>query len=57
MNGMNQAMRALGVITVTGLGGAISRDDVNAPFFMVGCFDAALVLVVSLLLLTGRLKE
>ena len=57
LNGMSQAMRALGVMTVTGLGGFLSSSSVNAPFLLVGCFDIALVVCVALLICLGRLKE
>lgn len=56
MNGASQAARALGVITVTGLGGFVSKIDVNAPFFMVGCFDIFLVLITLALICSGRLR-
>lgn len=56
MNGMSQACRALGTMTVTGLGGLLSTHNVNAPFLMVGCFDCVMVLLVSYLSCSGRLK-
>lgn len=57
MNGMSQACRALGIMTVTGLGGFVSAINVNAPFFMVGCFDVLMVLIVLSLMCTGKLKQ
>uniref|UniRef100_A0A7S3I9L0 Major facilitator superfamily (MFS) profile domain-containing protein n=1 Tax=Favella ehrenbergii TaxID=182087 RepID=A0A7S3I9L0_9SPIT len=49
MNGMSQAMRALGVMTVTGLGSVVAKANVNAPFLLVGCFDMAFVLAILVL--------
>ena len=57
MNGVSQAMRALGVLMVTGIGGVLSKNDVNAPFILVGIFDFILVVVCVLMLLKGFLKE
>ena len=57
MNGVSQAMRALGVLIVTGLGGVLSKNDVNAPFALVGAFDFTLCLLIILLALSGKLKE
>ena len=57
MNGVSQAMRAAGVLVVTGVGGQLSKNDVNAPFMMVGCFDVVLCIVIVWLLVSGRLKE
>ena len=57
MNGVSQAMRALGVLIVTGLGGVLSKNDVNAPFMLVGAFDFALCAAIILLALRGKLKE
>lgn len=56
MNGMSQACRALGIMTVTGLGGLLSSINVNAPFLMVGCFDSVMVLLVLYLVCSGRLR-
>ena len=50
-------MRALGVLMVTGIGGVLSKNDVNAPFILVGIFDFVLVVVCVLMLLKGFLKE
>ena len=55
INGMSQACRALDIMTVTGLGGLVSSLNVNAPFFMVGCFDMLMVLFVLYLVCSGRL--
>ena len=57
MNGMSQAMRAAGVMTVTGLGGFVSKVDVNGPFFMVGCFDIVASFIVIVLVCSGRLRQ
>jgi len=38
---------------VTGLGGVTSKSSVNAPFMLVGCFDA-LIVVIVLILITGK---
>lgn len=57
MNGVSQAMRAIGVLIVTGVGGLLSKNNVNAPFMLVGCFDFALCLTMIWLACTGRLKE
>ena len=58
MNGVSQAMRALGVILVTGLGGFLSKKvGVNAPFMMVGFSDAAISLIILVLLCAGRLRD
>lgn len=57
MNGMSQSSRALGVMTVTGIGGYLSKINVNAPFFMVGCFDLLVVLLTLILVCAGRLRQ
>lgn len=57
MNAMSQAMRAIGVMTITGLGGVLSRQSVNAPFMLVGLFDALIVLIVLILILGKWLKD
>ena len=57
MIGMGQASRALGVMTVTGLGGFVGTTNVNAPFFMVGCFDIIVVLLTLTLVCVGRLRH
>ena len=49
-------MRALGVMTVTGLGAVLARVNVNAPFMLVAGFDIAFVCLVLLLLVLGKLK-
>ena len=56
MNGMGQACRALGVMTTTGLGALLSSINVNAPFFMVGCFDLFVVIMTLALVCAGRLR-
>ena len=55
MNGMSQAMRALGVMTVTGLGSVVARSNVNAPFLLVGCFDVVLVALLMVLMCLKKL--
>ena len=55
MNGMSQAMRALGVMTVTGLGSVVARSNVNAPFLLVGCFDVVFVVVIIVLMCMKKL--
>ena len=50
-------MRALGVLVVTGVGGVLSKNDVNAPFMLVGIFDFILVVITIMLLIRGSLKE
>lgn len=57
MNGVSQAMRAIGVLIVTGVGGVLSKKDVNAPFALVGLFDFALCAVIVFLTVRGKLKE
>ena len=57
MNAMSQAMRAIGVMTITGLGGVLSKQSVNAPFMLVGLFDALIVLIVLILILGKWLKD
>ena len=56
MNGMGQACRALGVMTTTGLGALLSTLNVNAPFFMVGCFDLFIVILTLVLVCAGKLR-
>ena len=50
-------MRALGMLTVTGVGGVLSKNDVDAPFMMVGIFDLVLCVVIVMLTMKGSLKE
>ena len=57
MNGVSQSMRAIGILIVCGVGGIMSKNDVNAPFIMVGLFDLALCVVIVLLVTSGKLKE
>ena len=54
---MSQAMRAIGVMTITGFGGVLSKKSVNAPFMLVGLFDAFIVLIVLILILGKWLKN
>ena len=56
MNGMSQAMRALGVMAVTGLGSVVARANVNAPFLLVGCFDLFFVTVILVLLAAKKMN-
>ena len=49
-------MRALGVMTVTGLGSVVAKSNVNAPFFLVGCFDVAFVIGLLILILMKRIN-
>ena len=42
---------------VTGVGGVLSKNDVNAPFILVGVFDFILVVFTLILLIRGNLKE
>lgn len=55
MNGMSQAMRAVGVMIVTGLGSVVARENVNAPFLLVGIFDAVFILIILVLFVLKRL--
>lgn len=57
MNGVSQAMRAIGVLIVTGVGGLLAKNDVDAPFIMVGTFDLILCLVIILLATQKKLRE
>lgn len=48
-------MRALGVMTVTGLGSVVARSNVNAPFLLVGCFDIVFVALIIVLMCMKKL--
>ena len=52
VNGAGQACKAIGVLMITGVGGVVSGFDVNAPFLMVGVFDALVVAAVTVLYLS-----
>ena len=43
-------------MTVTGLGSVVAQANVNAPFFLVGCFDFAFVLLVLTLLIFKKMN-
>ena len=50
-------MRAIGIMTTTGLGGALAKQNVNAPFKLVGVFDVIIVLLAMVLFLNGRFRD
>lgn len=55
MQGLYNAMAAIGVLIVTGLGGYLGlKYSVNAPFLMVGCFDLCFVTVLLFLRYLGK---
>ena len=57
MNGVSQAVRALGTLMLTWVGGILGKNDVDSPFLLVGIFDLILCVMIVILTLRGTMKE